>query len=479
MGDAPSGSSTPRAPMASSLLETPGTLRPLVWLSMPVLAEQVLHLLVGFADLALTGHCLPGDSYVAAMTLVIYLLWLIGMLFSFVASGANPLTARFTGAGDHELAGRVLHQSVLLGLVWSAVLMVVGLRSVDSVVALMGLEGPSAEAAARYLTIELWVLPAIMLERVGIACLRGAGDTVSGLLTMGVVNVVNIGVSYTLVTGAGGIVEPMGWDGVALGTAAGHLTGAAILVAMLAGGRAGYRLRLGGLMPDADLMRRILKIGIPGGFDSMLLVVCNLTYLRIVLGLGDVAAAAHGVAIQIEALAFMPGGAFQIAAATMAGQYLGAGDPARATRSVLVACAAAATLMVSVGGVFWVAADQLVPFFIGDKPEVSQLAAVLLRTISVAMLPLAVSMVIVGGLRGAGDTRWPLAFTLVGFGVVRIPLALFLAQETVTVPFVDITLAGCGLGAFGAWCGAVADITLRSLLLSARFWQGGWKRIAV
>ncbi|CAN0368638.1 unnamed protein product, partial [Ectocarpus sp. 4 AP-2014] len=191
----------------------------------------------------------------------------------------------------------------------------------------MGLEGPSADAAARYLTIEFCVLPAIMVELVGIACLRGAGDTVSGLFTMAIVNLVNIGASYALVTGAGSWIEPMGWDGIALGTAAGHITGAAILLGLLIGGRAGYHLRLQGMWPEWKTIKRVLRIGIPGGFDAILLVICNLTYLRIVLQLGDVAAAAHGVAIQIEALAFMPGGAFQIAASTMAGQYLGAGEP--------------------------------------------------------------------------------------------------------------------------------------------------------
>ena len=61
-------------------------------------------------------------------------------------------------------------------------------------VAFMGLKGTAAEAAARYLTIELCVLPAIMVERVAIACLRGAGDTVSGLVVMAIVNVINMGV---------------------------------------------------------------------------------------------------------------------------------------------------------------------------------------------------------------------------------------------------------------------------------------------
>ncbi|MEN0109558.1 MAG: MATE family efflux transporter [Planctomycetota bacterium] len=464
--------------MTSSFIQTPGTLRPLVRLSLPVLAEQVLHLCVGFADLALTGHCLPGDAYVASMTLVVYLLWLIGMLFAFVGAGATPVTARLSGAGDTAGANRAMNQSIVLGAVWAAALMAIGLPTIHPFVTAMGLDGPSADAAARYLTIELWFLPAIMVERVGVACLRGAGDTVSGLGVMAVVNAVNIAVSWALVTGAGGWAPELGWDGVAIGTAAGHATGAAILLALLIGGRAGYRLRLAEMRPDPAMMRRLLRIGIPGGFESLLLVVCNLAYLRLVLRLGDVAAAAHGVAIQVEALAYMPGGAFQIAASTMAGQYLGAGEPKRATRSVLVACAAAATLMVGAGLLFWFAAEPLIALYIGDKPEVAPLAAKLLRIISLAMLPLAIGMVLSGALRGAGDTRWPLAITLLSFCTVRIPLAAYLAYDAVPLPYVG-EVAGLGWGAAGAWTAAAIELGTRALLFTARFAQGGWRRVRV
>ena len=134
------------------------------------------------------------------------------------------------------------------------------------------------------------------------------------------------------------------------------------------------------MSPDFDLIRRILRIGVPGGIDVMLVSICHLIYLRIILSLGDVAAAAHGVAIQVEALGYMPGGAFQISAATMAGQYLGARDLVRARRSVIMACAVASAIMVVAGIFFYVAATPLASFFLGGRssevvPLAAQLAA--------------------------------------------------------------------------------------------------------
>lgn len=465
--------------MSSSLIESPGTLRPMLRLAMPVLVEQVLHLLVELVDLWITGNLLHNDAYLAAMALLVYVLWLVNMLFAFIFYGTTALTARFTGAGDRQMACAVLHQSLATGAIWSGVLMAIGLPTAGLLVTAMGLEADAAAAAVRYLTIVLCVLPCIMVERIGVAALRGAGDTLSGLVVMSLVNVINMATSYALVVGTGPL-PALGWDGVAIGTAVGHCCGALMILGLLAAGRAGYRLRLRQFAPDVALIRRILRIGIPGGCDVLLICACHLGFVRVISSLGVTPMAAHGVALQIEALAYMPGGAFQIAASTLTGQYLGAGDPARAVRSALVACAAATGIMVSAGGVFYVAANPLAEFFLGgDSRAAAPLAAEILHVIAWAMAPLAIAMVASGALRGAGDTRWPLLITIAGMIAIRIPLAIYFAMDHFTLPGLGWQLHGLGWGVVGAWYAAVIDIAIRATLFAARFLHGGWKHIEV
>src|SRR5882757_3489962 len=465
--------------MPTSLVDRPGTFRPMLWLTLPVLVEQMLHVLVGFTDLWLTGNFLPGEAYVAAMTLMIYALWLVGNVFGVVALGSTAMIARFVGARDDEMANRVMNQSILTGLVWALLLMTIALPFAGAFPILMGLKGTAAAAAERYLTIEFCVLPAVMVERVAIACLRGAGDTVSGLVTMAIVNVINMGCSYALCTGLGPLPE-LGWTGIAIGTAIGHCCGAAILLALLAGGRAGFHLRPDGMQPDFDLIRRILRIGIPGGIDVVLVNICQMIFLRIVLSLGDAAAAAHGVAIQVEALGYMPGGAFQVSAATIAGQYLGARDLIRARYSVIQTCIVAAAVMVLAGMIFYVAATPLAGFFLtGQIQSVVPLAAHLLRIVAFAMAPLAVVLVLVGALRGAGDTRWPLALNLLGIVLFRVPVAYYLTRRELYLPLLGWSIYGANLGVVGAWYAMVLDIVIRCILLMLRFRHDAWQRIEV
>ena len=451
----------------------------MLWLALPVLAEQLLTMLVGYTDWWLAGHYLDGPAPKAAMGLMAYVLWLIPSLFSAVAIGATALVARFVGAGDLPAAARVTHQAILSGIVLAVIGTVAVMLGGPSFVRSMQLTGPAADLAIRYLVLLIPVIPAIMIEQVGIACLRGAGDTVSAFVAKSIVNVANIAISAALVVGWGPFPE-LGWDGLAIGTACGHGLGGVIILGVLCRGRAGLRLRAKWLRPDGALQRRLFRIGVPGGVDQLAILGCHLVFVAIINRMGTEAAAAHGLGITLESTAYLPGAAFQVAAATLAGQYLGAGDQRRAVRSAIVSCLMGGGMMLAAGLVFFFGAETLTAFFTGDANDPTAVAtAPLMRIVAFAMPSLALAMILSGALRGAGDTRWPLVITLLGFFGVRIPGAIWLGWTEIPLPLLDVTLTGWGLGVEGAWYAMVIDVVLRSLLIVGRFWQGGWRRIVV
>lgn len=446
-------------------LRRAGTLVPLLLLAWPVLIEQLLTMLLGFSDMWLVGHYLDA-SHLAAMTLLNYILWLLPNLFALVGIGATALVARFVGAGDLPQANRTLHQAFLLGSGLAVACTGLGYLFGDQIIQMLQLRDISAAHAVRFLHFLLPVLPFVMLEMVGISCLRGAGDTITGLITMILVNVVGISCSWALMLGFGPLPE-MGWDGVALGTALGHVVGGLVPVARLCMGSRGLQLRWQQFHFDAALARRLLHIGIPGGADILFIITCQLVFLSLINRLGDAATAAHGIAIRLESIGYLPGVAFQVAATTLCGQYLGMRDYARATRVVWMAAAVGGGLMSTAGVLMFFRAESLVQFFLGTgQPGVAELAAPCLRVVSTAMLPLALLMVFSGALRGAGDTRWPLLVSIVGFLGVRMPLAILFTQ----------TLEW---GVIGAWYAMAIDLNTRAVLVTGRFLQGGWRQINV
>jgi putative MATE family efflux protein len=450
----------------------------MVRLAAPVLLEQLLIMAVAFVDQWLAGQYLQ-SAHLAAIGLIWYILWFIPSIFGLVAIGATALTARSVGGGRADEAAAASNQALTAGMLVALATVLLFATCGRLLINAMQLEPHAAELAVRYLIVLLPVFPAIMIEQVGIASLRGAGDTLSGFGAMLVVNVVNAFVGASLLIGWGPIPQ-LGWDGLAIGTASGHVIGAAIVLVLLARGRAGLKLRIRELSPDWSMIRRLLRIGVPGGVDMIFIVLCHLWFLSIINSLGTVAAAAHGLSVRIEALAYMPGVAFQVAAGTLAGQFLGAGDHRRAMRSVLATCWWGGVVMSTAGLIMYFFNRTLTEFFLGDQnAPVADTAAPLLQIVAYSMPCLAMLMIFLGALRGAGDTRWPLAFTFIGFIGVRIPLAYILAFPEFQLPLFGWTIPGAGWGVQGAWWAMVADVVLRSLLMSSRFVSGGWRKIEV
>ncbi|HEX5105571.1 MAG TPA: MATE family efflux transporter, partial [Pirellulaceae bacterium] len=405
-------------------------------LALPVLAEESLNLLVGYTDWFLAGRFLPGDESLAAMNFVAYFLWILPSLFAGVGIGALAVIARLVGAGQSREAAHVARQALYLGcgvaLLGMAAVALLG----GSFVEALQLRGEAAVLALRYVRILTPAIPFIMLEQVGSACLRGAGDTVTGMFARIVLNVVNVAVSTSLVLGLGPLPK-LGFDGLAIGTACGHAVGGLIVLYRLTRSSAGLSL----LQPESDssrrlrwdgpTIRRILRIGLPGGIDVLAVLTCHLIYVSIINRLGTLAQAAHGLGVQIEAMSYLPGSAFQVAAATLAGQSLGAADQRRATRGVLLCVASALAIMTAAGLVLFFFGEPVARVFTGESTDTTRLTGRLLRIVALSCPSLAILMVLSGALRGSGDTRASLAITFVGLAGIRIPAACLLAWNEV------------------------------------------------
>lgn len=447
----------------------PGTVLPVLWLVAPVLVEQTLALGVGFTDKWLSGNLLVGSEYLAAVGLVAYCVGFLPGLFAVPSVAATAVVARAVGAGDLATARRAAALSLLVGTVIAVGVLVPAVCLGRTVIGLFGLAPESRALAERYLAIVVPAIPAIMLLNVGVAVLRGAGDMLAGLMAMGVVNVVNVLASWGLAAGLAGLPQ-LGWEGIAWGTAIGYAAGAAIVIVALA--RRASSIGRDGRPGAEATVGRILAIGVPAGIDTLANAVLQLSFLSIVNRLGDVDAAAHAIAITIESIAYLPGSAFQVAAATLAGQFLGAGEPGRASRTVWLSTASCVAFMTAVAVFFYAEADWLAGLFVGDGTAaegVAPLAARLVRIVAFAQPFLAMLMVFAGGLRGAGKTRLPLAVNAFGLLVVRLPLAVFLARPAVPLPATSIELPGLGLGVEGAWYAMAADLAVRGVGMALLF----------
>jgi len=450
-------------------------------LAWPVWLQQLLLMTVGLYDQFLAGNNPPSDAnlhvpYQAAQTTAIYLAWFISSCSALVSVGSTALVARFIGAGDKNLARHTTNQSIFMAVLFGLVATVVGLSTVGELVQLVRMSGPAARMAVEFLIPMLALLVFQMVEQAGLACLVGAGDTRPMLWILGGVATINMPLAWICFHGWGPI-PAFGFPGIALGTALSHAVGGIAVVIMLARGRAGLTLSRRDLLPDPALIRRLLRISIPATIDTISLCVCQLWFLAMVNGLGDTAAAAHGIAIRWESLGYLSGHAFATAAAALVGQALGARRPEEATRAGWTAFGMGCGVMTVMGVIFYVLAPNMFGLFCPDAHQRPVIVAgvPVLRLVAFAMPPLACIIIFTGVMRGAGDTRVPMLLTWIGFLVIRIPLAYFLMYDAIP----HTSVRGLGLGLYGAWLAMFADLTIRGILFLLRFLTGGWKRVRV
>lgn len=453
------------APPASLLQEDIG--RAVFRLALPVLCEQFLSFCVGFYDTWLSGRI--NAEATSAIGVAAYVSWLASMLSGLVAVGTTALVARHWGAGDRQTANRILNQSLLmaagLGIGIFAVIWLIA----PVIATALQMQGAAERIVVRYLRLDAFGHLFTSLSLIGAAGLRGAGDMRSPMLVLGFVSVANILFSSAFVFGWV-VPQPLGIDGIVLGTVLSRILGGCAMIAVLLRGVSGLALRRELLKLDRIVARRILRIGGPAALDGIVMWAGQFLFLSVIAGLGSgqfesAVFAAHVVGIEVEAITFLPGVAWGHAAATLIGQSLGARNVERAATAGHRAVRQSGLLATALGIVFFLGADAIYALM-HESPDVHAVGVPAFRMLAFFQIPLMVSIVYTAGLRGAGDTRYPMICTLISVLGVRVPLAYLCG----------VVLNG---GLIGAWIGMCADVLLRAVLVALRFASRSWAQTEI
>ncbi len=444
-----------------------GTLMAQVFrLALPMLGEQFFYFLIGLIDSYLAGTI--SKEATAAVGTASYMGWMVGMIFALVGTGAAAVVARSFGGRDLAVAQRALNQAILLALA-AGLVASIGTWLASGQVARALTQTPTArELCQQFLQIDAGGYLFLCITTAGGAVLRASGDMLTPMRIMLGVNIVNSLLAAGLVYGWFG--PPTGVQGIAYATLAARCLGALAMLVLLAGGLRGMHLRRADFRPDPVMIGRILRIGGPAALDAIVMSAAQFAFIQIVSRSGAADAgtanyAAHMIAMRLEAISYLPAFAWGTAAATLVGQYLGAGQPQTAYHAGQRAALQSVLITSSVGIGFFFLADVLFQLMTHD-PAVRAVGAPAFRLIAFAQPFIGAAIVYFNALRGAGDTRWPMYISLICGVGLRVPLAYVGA----------ITLGG---GLIGAWCGMWADNIVRAILSSLRFAYGRWRETRV
>jgi putative MATE family efflux protein len=422
----------------------------------------------GIVDHVMVGHYV-GFAGNAAIGVGWQIFLVVVVFISSLFTGMGVLVARYAGANDHEKVNRVVYQAFLTAVLLAlGVLAPIGYLASPALLELVHASPEVRAEALPYLRTMFVCSIGQLLYFMVAGALRAAGDARTGLrIGMWIIGL-NVALNMIFIRGFGPI-PAFGVQGAALGTSIASALASGAGIWLMKTGRVVISFKGIPHAPDWAIIRQLFKFGLPAGVQGVAMNVAGVLLLRFMGSLPYSAEAQAAYAVcYTELFAFITWTSVGLmsAAATIAGQNLGAGKPERSVQGVMVAARFGLMIAASIGIIFLLFADQLLAAFGLTDPTVVRIGRQLLQYLSISGLFVTLALTFTGGLQGTGDTRSPLFITLIS--QVAVPLGLC------------FYLQGTGrLEATGIWLAIVLGHFTRCALSAARFHQGRWKTIAV
>lgn len=443
-------------------------------LAWPCVIENLSATLVSLVDTAMVGSL--GAVATAAVGVCASPSWLMNGLVQALGVGGTALVARAIGAGERAEAEHTGRQVFKVAVLMALLIMAVMFFGAPLIPIIMSAKPEVHADAAAYMRI---VSCCYLFHYTGMAMgalLRGAGDTKTSMISGIMANALNIVGNYFLIYqtrpvsllglrftmyGAG-----LGVRGAAAASA-GAMGVAALYVLIHMFGKKSA-LRVGFSFKerwDGSTLKRVFRIGLPAALERVAINLGQMLFAAMIASVGTIEVAAYHIAINVEGLGYMPAYGFSAAATTLVGQKLGAKAPDEAEKLGKRCVALSLVLLTAVGAVMYLASGALAAVFSPD-PAVVAIAAAFIAICAVEQPFNAVSIVVSGALRGAGDTVMPFVYGLITMWGVRILGAWLFGLRL-------------NMGVLAICWAMVADLGVRSLLLWGRFLHGKWKHMRV
>jgi putative MATE family efflux protein len=440
-----------------------GPIGPAVWrLAWPTMLQNVIAGLQGIIDHVLVGNFVGYTANAAigvSWQIIIVVIAFISSLFT----GMAVLVARFAGANQPEKVNRVVYQAFLTAIALAAVMAAVGYFAAPALLDVVNAAPEVQRQALPFLRAMFLGIVGMMLFFMLSNAFRAAGDPRTPL---------RLGVTMTVLTVVFNLllIPRLGTLGAALGTIASSTIVAAWGVwRLFAPGSVIHFHRGMDTKPDFGIIRSLFRFGLPAGVQGIAMNIAGLMLLRFIGSLQHSAAAQAAYAVgyteQFSLITWTSVGLMG-AAATIAGQNLGAGNPERARHGVAVASRIGLGVAAVVGALFLAVPEYLLGVFGMTEPLVTSIGRDLLKYLSVSGLFITVALSYTGGLQGTGDTRSPLYISLI-------------SQIVVPIGICTVLQAMRGLQPADIWLAIVLGHLTRAALSVMRFRQGKWRNIAV
>lgn len=438
-----------------------GSLWKAIWvLSWPLFLNMVTIAFASFADIWVAGKL--GSQAQAAVGVSGQISIFMILLAVALSSGTNALVSRFWGEGDREKTIVAARQALLFSAIFGACSATIGLLVCRPLLRMLGASPEVEKLGWEYLKFDLLAQLPFTVLWVSNSIFRARGNTRVPMLVMALITAQVIALDYIL------CIQPfhLGCAGIGMSWGIASISGLTLSLVLLKRSDLGDCMNLTKMVKEAsfDWFKRLMKIGVPACVQDLAWVGGNGVLLVIFAHTLHPTAteAAWGIGWRLEEmLGGFPVYALSMAVATIVGQNLGAKQPERAAQAGWKVATLGGGLNGIIAIVLFFGAHPLASAMTND-PQVLEYTVQYLQVVGLAQPFVAIWLILMGAMNGAGYTTWTMWASVICLAVIRLPLAWLL---TIT----------CKMGPIGCWYAIAIPAILLGLLMLWQFRTGKWK----
>ena len=430
--------------------------------SVPMLLGNVAQQLYNTADSIIVGHY-KGDLALSAVGSAMPILNLMLALFVGIATGAGIVVSQSFGAKDREGLTKAIGNCIVLSAIASVVIMIVGPLLTMPLLTLLKTPTSIIYWCADYLNIYFIGIAGFFFYNMLSGILRGLGDSMSALGFLLVAAALNVVLDIFCVGVLG-----MGVPGVSLATIISQGISAVLCLIKLLKMRDLFDLSFKTTRLNPAVAGRILRIGIPSGITQAIMATSGMVVMNLTNTMGEMIIACNVIVMRVDGFSMMPNFTFGQTMSVYTGQNVGAGKYDRVTQGVKQGGIIALSFSAAITVILMFCGPILFGFFT-KTPALIDLATRMIRIMAFGYICIAVTQVLGGVMRGAGDTVSPMWISIISTIVIRVPLAYYLASLTANAEFPH----GQPIALFGS---LVISWVLGMLMSVTVFAIGKWKK---
>lgn len=416
-------------------METNSITEGVIWKNMlmfffPILLGTFFQQMYNTADAIIVGKFVGTQGLAAVGGTSGTMINLIVGFFVGLSSGATVILSQYFGGGRAKEIGQTVHTAIAMAIAGGMLIMLIGYTMSPTLLRWMGTPEEVLPSALTYIRIYFAGMIPSLIYNIGSGLLRAVGDSRRPLLFLIVACMTNIVLDVLFVAGF-----EMGVAGAALATILSQLVSAVMVIYALTGTHSAYRLELRKIRFHLPILKGIIKIGLPGGLQSVMYSTSNMIIQAGINGLGTSVMAAYTAYGKLDSFFWTIISAFGVAVTTFVGQNFGAQNYDRVKKSVMTCLGMAAGATVLLSTLLLTFGEALYHLFSDDAVVIGYGMQMLRQLAPVYILYIGIE-VFSGALRGVGDSLVATMITLGGVCVLRLIWLLVIVPMNTTLQMI-------------------------------------------